>query len=149
VRFQELKKPVGKILGEFDMPVTDPVADFLTRVRNAISAKKRFVDVPSSNMKVGLAKILKNSKFIVDYNVTEDNKQNVIRIFLKYVKGESSITGLKRISTPGLRNYVDSDNIPRVLNGLGVAIISTSKGLLTDKEAKRAVVGGEVVCHIW
>jgi small subunit ribosomal protein S8 len=149
VRFQELKKPVGKILGEFDMPVTDPVADFLTRVRNAISAKKRFVDVPSSNMKVGLAKILKSSKFIVDYNVTEDNKQNVIRIFLKYVKGESSITGLKRISTPGLRNYVDSDNIPRVLNGLGVAIISTSKGLLTDKEAKRAVVGGEVVCHIW
>jgi small subunit ribosomal protein S8 len=149
VRFQELKKPVGKILGEFDMPVTDPVADFLTRVRNAISAKKRFVDVPSSNMKVGLAKILKNSKFIVDYNVTEDNKQNVIRIFLKYVKGESSITGLKRISTPGLRNYVDSDNIPRVLNGLGVAIISTSKGLLTDKEAKRAVVGGEVICHIW
>jgi small subunit ribosomal protein S8 len=149
VRFQELKKPVGKILGEFDMPVTDPVADFLTRVRNAISAKKRFVDVPSSNMKVGLAEILKNSKFIVDYNVTEDNKQNVIRIFLKYVKGESSITGLKRISTPGLRNYVDSDNIPRVLNGLGVAIISTSKGLLTDKEAKRATVGGEVICHIW
>jgi len=149
VRFQELKKPVGKILGEFDMPVTDPVADFLTRIRNAISAKKRFVDVPSSNMKVGLAEILKNSKFIVDYNVTEDNKQNVVRIFLKYVKGESSISGLKRISTPGLRNYVDSDNLPRVLNGLGVAIISTSKGLLTDKQAKRANVGGEVLCHIW
>ena len=131
------------------MPVTDPVADFLTRIRNAIGAKKRFVDIPSSNMKVGLAEILKSSKFIVDYNVTEDNKQNVIRIFLKYVNGESSISGLKRISTPGLRNYVDSDNIPRVLNGLGVAIISTSKGLLTGKQAKRAVVGGEVVCHIW
>lgn len=131
------------------MPVTDPVADFLTRIRNAIGAKKRFVDIPSSNMKVGLAKILKNSKFIVDYNVTEDNKQNVIRIFLKYVNGESSISGLKRISKPGLRNYVDSDNIPRVLNGLGVAIISTSKGLLTGKEAERAIVGGEVICHIW
>ena len=131
------------------MPVTDPVADFLTRIRNAITAKKRFVDVPSSNMKVGLAEILKNSKFIVDFNVTEDNKQNVVRIFLKYVNGESSISGLKRISTPGLRNYVDSDNLPRVLNGLGVAIISTSKGLLTDKEAKRANVGGEVLCHIW
>ena len=131
------------------MPVTDPVADFLTRIRNAIGAKKRFVDIPSSNMKVGLAEILKSSKFIVDYNVTEDNKQNVVRIFLKYVKGESSISGLKRISTPGLRNYVDSDNLPRVLNGLGVAIISTSNGLLTDKEAKRANVGGEVLCHIW
>ena len=131
------------------MPVTDPVADFLTRIRNANSAKKRFVDIPSSNLKVGLAEILKKSKFIVDFNVTEDNKQNVIRIFLKYVDGESSITGLKRISTPGLRNYVDSDNIPRVLNGLGIAIISTSKGLLTDKEAKAAVVGGEVLCHIW
>ena len=131
------------------MPVTDPVADFLTRIRNAIGAKKRFVDIPSSNMKVGLAVILKKSKFIVDYNVTEDNKQNVIRIFLKYINGQSSISGLKRISTPGLRNYVDSDNIPRVLNGLGVAIISTSKGLLTDKEAKRAVIGGEVICHVW
>ena len=131
------------------MPVTDPVADFLTRIRNAIGAKKRFVDIPSSNMKVGLAEILKKSKFIVDYNVTEDNKQNVVRIFLKYINGQSSISGLKRISTPGLRNYVNSDNIPRVLNGLGVAIISTSKGLLTDKEAKRAVIGGEVICHVW
>jgi len=131
------------------MPVTDPVADFLTRIRNAISAKKRFVDIPSSNMKVGLAEILKTSKFIVDYNVTEDNKQNVLRVFLKYVNGEPSISGLKRISTPGLRNYVDIDNIPRVLNGLGVAIISTPKGLLTDKQAKKANVGGEVICHIW
>ena len=131
------------------MPVTDPVADFLTRIRNAINAKKRFVDIPSSNLKVKLAEILKKSKFIVDFNVTEDNKQNVIRIFLKYVNGESSISGLKRISKPGLRNYVDSDNIPRELNGLGIAIISTSNGLLTDKEAKTAVVGGEVLCHVW
>ena len=131
------------------MPVTDPVADFLTRIRNAISAKKRFVDIPSTNLKVGLAEILKKSKFIVDYNITEDNKQNVIRIFLKYIDGESSISGLKRISTPGLRNYVDFENIPKVLNGLGIAIISTSKGLLTDKEAKKLAVGGEVICHIW
>jgi len=131
------------------MPVTDPVADFLTRIRNAISAKKRFVDIPSSNLKVGLAEILKKSKFIVDFNITEDNKQNVIRIFLKYIDGESSISGLKRISTPGLRNYVDFENIPKVLNGLGIAIISTSKGLLTDKEAKKLAVGGEVICHIW
>jgi len=131
------------------MPVTDPVADFLTRIRNAISAKKRFVDIPSSNLKVGLAEILKKSKFIVDFSITEDNKQNVIRIFLKYIDGESSISGLKRISTPGLRNYVDFENIPKVLNGLGIAIISTSKGLLTDKEAKKLAVGGEVICHIW
>jgi small subunit ribosomal protein S8 len=131
------------------MPVTDPVADFLTRIRNAISAKKRFVDIPSSNLKVGLAEILRKSKFIVDFNITEDNKQNVIRIFLKYIDGESSISGLKRISTPGLRNYVDFENIPKVLNGLGIAIISTSKGLLTDKEAKKLAVGGEVICHIW
>ncbi|PIQ10130.1 MAG: 30S ribosomal protein S8 [Ignavibacteriales bacterium CG18_big_fil_WC_8_21_14_2_50_31_20] len=131
------------------MPVTDPVADFLTRIRNAISAKKRFVDIPSSNLKVGLAEILKKSKFIVDYNIMEDNKQNVLRVFLKYVDGEPSISGLKRISTPGLRNYVDFENIPRVLNGLGIAIISTSKGLLTDKEAKKAAIGGEVICHIW
>jgi len=149
VKFLELKKPVGNLLGDYDMPVTDPVADFLTRIRNAINAKKRFVDIPSSNLKVKLAEILKKSKFIVDFNVTEDNKQNVIRIFLKYVNGESSISGLKRISKPGLRNYVDSDNIPRVLNGLGIAIISTSNGLLTDKEAKTAVVGGEVLCHVW
>jgi len=131
------------------MPVTDPVADFLTRIRNAISAKKRFVDIPSSNLKVGLSEILKKSKFIVDYNIMEDNKQNVLRVFLKYVDGEPSISGLKRISTPGLRNYVDFENIPRVLNGLGIAIISTSKGLLTDKEAKKAAIGGEVICHIW
>jgi len=131
------------------MPVTDPVADFLTRIRNAISAKKRFVDIPSSNLKVGLSEILKKSKFIVDYNIMEDNKQNVLRVFLKYVDGEPSISGLKRISTPGLRNYVDFENIPRVLNGLGIAIISTTKGLLTDKEAKKAAIGGEVICHIW
>ncbi len=131
------------------MPVTDPIADFLTRIRNAVKAQKRFVEMPSSNMKVKMAEILKDNHFIRDFNVIEDNKQNVIRIYLKYVDGESSITGLKRISKPGLRVYVGSDEIPRVLNGLGLAIISTSKGLLSDKEARKQAVGGEVVCHIW
>jgi len=131
------------------MPVTDPVADFLTRVRNAAKAKKRFVDIPASNMKKGIAEILKESKFIRDYNIIEDNKQNVIRVHLKYVDGKPSITGLKKISTPGLRRYVDKDNIPRVLNGLGIAIISTSQGLVTDKQARKAAIGGEVICHIW
>ena len=131
------------------MPVTDPIADFLTRIRNAIKARKRFVDIPSSNTKVRLAEILKDKKFIRDFNVVEDNKQNVVRIHLKYIDGTPSISGLKRISTPGLRRYVDKDNMPRVLNGLGIAIISTSKGLLTEKQARNESVGGEVLCHIW
>ena len=131
------------------MPVTDPIADYLTRIRNAVRAKKKFVDVPSSKMKLKITEILKDNYFIKDYNIIEDNKQNVIRIYLKYVDGESSITGLKRISTPGLRSYVNQDNIPRVLNGLGLAILSTSKGLLTDKQAKNESIGGEVICHVW
>ena len=131
------------------MAVTDPVADFLTRVRNSIRANKKFVDIPSSNMKVGIAEILKEQKFIKDYSVMEDNKQNVLRINLKYVDGISSISGLKRISTPGLRKYVDKENLPRVYNGLGIAILSTSKGLLTNNQAKQEAIGGEVICHIW
>jgi small subunit ribosomal protein S8 len=131
------------------MPVTDPIADYLTRVRNAVKANKKYVEMPSSNMKVGISEILKNNKFIKDYEVIEDNKQNVLKIYLQYVDGEPSIQGLKRISTPGLRQYVSKDEIPRVLNGLGIAIISTSKGLLTDKEARREGVGGEVICYIW
>ncbi len=131
------------------MPVTDPIADYLTRIRNSVRAKKKFVEVPSSKMKLKITEILKENYFIKDFNIIEDNKQNVIRIHLKYVDGESSITGLKRISTPGLRAYVNQDNIPRVLNGLGLAILSTSKGLLTDKQAKKESIGGEVICHIW
>ena len=131
------------------MPVTDPIADFLTRVRNALHAKKKFVDIPSSNMKLKMTEILKNSSFIKDFNIIEDNKQNVIRVHLKYKNGEPSISGLKKISTPGLRSYVGKDELPRVLNGLGLAILSTSKGLLTDKQAKVESVGGEVICHIW
>ena len=131
------------------MPVTDPIADFLTRIRNAVKAKKKFVDIPSSNMKKGLAEILKQTSFIKDYNIIEDTKQNTLRVHLKYIDGIPSISGLKKISRPGLKNYVSNDNLPRVLNGIGIAVISTSKGLLTDKQARKEAVGGEVICHIW
>lgn len=131
------------------MPATDPISDFLTRTRNAVKARKKYVDIPSSKMKISLAGILKANKFIRDYNVIEDNKQNVLRLHLQYVSGVSSITGIRRISTPGLRKYVNKDQLPRVLNGLGIAVLSTPKGLLTDKQAKRDSVGGEVICHVW
>jgi small subunit ribosomal protein S8 len=131
------------------MPATDPIADFLTRVRNAVKARKKYVEIPSSKMKIGLAEILKSQKFIKDYNVTEDNKQNILRVHLQYVNGVPSITGLKRISSPGLRTYVGSDEIPRVLGGLGISILSTPKGLKTDKQAKKESVGGELVCQVW
>jgi small subunit ribosomal protein S8 len=131
------------------MPVTDPISDLLTRIRNAAKAKKVRVDIPSSNMKKNLVEILKQQKFIEDYEVLEDKKQNVLRIKLKYYNGASAISGLKRISTPGLRVYKPADSLPRVLNGLGIAVISTSKGLMTDKEAKSKALGGEIVCHIW
>ncbi len=131
------------------MPVTDPNADFLTRIRNAIKARKKFVEMPSSKMKVRMAEILKENNFIKDLNVIEDSKQNILRIHLKYVDGTPSISGLKKISTPGLRQYVDKDHIPRVLNGLGIALISTSQGVMTDKQAKKNSIGGEVICHIW
>ncbi len=131
------------------MPVTDPIADFLTRIRNALHAKKKFVEIPSSNMKLKMTEILKENNFIKDFNVIEDSKQNIIRVHLKYKNGEPAITGLKKISTPGLRSYVGKEDLPRVLNGLGLAVLSTSKGLLTDKQAKIESVGGEVICHIW
>ncbi|MEW6194529.1 MAG: 30S ribosomal protein S8 [Bacteroidota bacterium] len=131
------------------MPVTDPIADFLTRIRNAVKARKRFVDIPSSKMKISLAEILKNNKFIRDYNVVEDNKQNILRVHLQYINGVPSITGIKRISTPGLHLYIGKDDLPKVLNGLGIAIVSTPKGLLTDRQARKEEVGGEVICHVW
>ncbi|MFA5803805.1 MAG: 30S ribosomal protein S8 [Melioribacteraceae bacterium] len=131
------------------MNTTDPIADFLTRIRNAVKAKKKFVDIPSSKMKISLAEILKNNKFIRDYNVVEDNKQNILRVHLQYINGTPSITGIKRISKPGLKSYVGKDELPRVLNGLGMAVLSTPKGLLTNKQAKKEAVGGEVVCHVW
>jgi small subunit ribosomal protein S8 len=131
------------------MAVTDPIADFLTRIRNASKARKIKVEIPSSKMKAGLAEILKKTGYIYDYKIDEDSKQNVISVLLKYSDGEPAINGLKRISKPGLRIYKKSDELPRVLNGLGTAVISTSKGLLTEKEARRQEAGGEVVCYIW
>jgi small subunit ribosomal protein S8 len=131
------------------MPVTDPISDFLLRIRNASKAKKLRVEIPASKMKQGLAEILKKESYIHDYSLVEDNKQNVIKIQLKYRDGSSAITGMKRISKPGLRIYKDATELPRVLNGLGTAIISTSKGLMTDKEARSQSAGGEVICYIW
>ncbi len=131
------------------MRVTDPISDFLTRIRNAAKAKKVVVEIPSSKMKLSLAEILKSNNFIDDYTIVEDNKQNVIRIHLRYHKGDPAISGLKRISTPGLRVYKNSNELPRVLNGLGIAVISTPKGLLTDKDARSKSLGGEVVCFVW
>ena len=131
------------------MPVTDPIADFLIRIRNASKAKKLRVDIPASKMKAGLAEILKNNGYIYDYQIVEDSKQNVITVVLKYTDGTPAISGMKKISKPGLRIYKRSTELPRVLNGLGTAVISTSKGLLTDKEARQQSVGGEVVCYIW
>jgi small subunit ribosomal protein S8 len=131
------------------MAVTDPISDFLTRIRNASKARKIKVEIPSSQMKAGLAEILKKNGYIYDYKIDEDSKQNVISVLLKYSDGVPAINGLKRISKPGLRIYKKSDELPRVLNGLGTAVISTSKGLLTEKEARRQDTGGEVVCYIW
>jgi small subunit ribosomal protein S8 len=131
------------------MSLVDPIADYLTRVRNAFRANKKYVEMPSSNMKVRISELLKENNFIKDFNVIEDEKQNTLRIHLQYVNGESSISGLERISKQGLRKFVSKDELPRVLNGLGIAIISTSKGLLTNQQAKKEQVGGEVICHIW
>lgn len=131
------------------MSVTDPISDFLTRVRNASKARKVRVEIPSSGLKKELAEILKRENYIHDYVIVEDNKQNLIRVHLKYNQGNPAISGLRRISKPGLRIYKGKDELPRVLNGLGTAVISTSKGLLTDKEARKQSVGGEVICYIW
>ncbi len=131
------------------MAVTDPIADLLTRIRNAVKAQKRRVDIPFSNQKKGIVEILKAQNFIVDYQIIEDDKQNVLRVFLRYTNGVSALSGLERISKPGLRIYSQKENLPRVLNGYGISIISTSKGLLTDKQARREAVGGEIICKIW
>ena len=132
------------------MSMTDPVADMLTRVRNACMAGHRKVDIPRSRMKQEIARILKERGFIHNYACVDDNRQGYLRLYLKYNEDEESvILGLQRESRPGLRRYVRKDGIPRVLNGLGVAILSTSRGILTDHEARQAGVGGEVICRIW
>ena len=132
------------------MTMTDPIADMLTRIRNANVVKHETVDVPASNMKKELSRILLEEGFIRGYDVIEDGKQGIIRIQLKYGQtGERVISGLKRISKPGMRDYADKHEVPRVLNGLGISIISTSKGILTDKQARKENVGGEVICYVW
>lgn len=132
------------------MTMTDPIADMLTRIRNANVVKHETVDVPASNMKKELSRILLEEGFIRGYDVIEDGKQGIIRIQLKYGQmSERVITGLKRISKPGMRVYAAKDEVPKVLNGLGISIISTSKGILTDKQARKANVGGEVICYVW
>jgi small subunit ribosomal protein S8 len=131
------------------MTMTDPVADYLTRLRNAIQAGHKKVDVPSSNLKRELTKLLASNKFIGNYTEVKESAQAVLRIQLKYNDGQPVIAGLKRVSKPGLRKYVDGESIPRVLGGLGIAVLSTSKGLMTDKQARLAKVGGEVLCEVW
>lgn len=129
---------------------TDPIADYLSRVRNAIMARKRVVQVPASGLKKDLTRILYDKGYILSYKVEEDGKQGVIKIALKYdpQTRRSAINRLERVSSPGLRQYKHSGELPRVLNGLGVAVISTSKGVLTDKEARQLGVGGEVICYV-
>ena len=132
------------------MQITDPVADMLTRIRNANTAKHESVDVPASNLKKAIAKILLDEGYIKSYEVVEDGTQGVIRIQLKYLAGkEKVISGLRRVSKPGLRVYAGADELPRVLKGLGIAIISTSKGVMTDRQARKENVGGEILAFIW
>lgn len=130
--------------------MTDPIADMLTRIRNGNNAKHKSVEIPASKMKNAIAQILLDEGFINGFNVTDDEKQGVITVDLKYGPNEERvISGLKRISKPGLRVYVKAGEVPKVLGGLGIAIISTSKGVLTDKDARKENVGGEVICYIW
>ena len=130
--------------------VTDPVADMLTRVRNGSLAEHEKVDIPSSRLKVRLAEILKEEGFIKNFRLIEDKRQGVLRIYLKYGPGqERVISGLRRVSKPGKRLYVGADRIPSVLGGMGVAILSTPRGVLTDRESRKAKVGGEVLCYVW
>jgi small subunit ribosomal protein S8 len=130
---------------------TDPIADFLTRIRNANSAQLKMVSIPSSNVKRAITEILFDQGYITNYKFEEDDKQGIIKIALKYNQSTKvpAITKLERASKPGLRKYCGADNLPRVLNGLGIAIISTSKGIITDKEAKNHNIGGEVLCYVY
>jgi len=143
-------KRVGHEKGVWDVPVTDPIADMLTRIRNSNTARQDRVDIPGSKVKRSIAEILKREGYIRDYAWIDDGRQGTIRIYLKYgPQRESVIHGLRRISKPGLRVYAKKDRVPRVLGGLGIAILSTPAGILTDKEARAKGVGGEVICYIW
>ena len=130
--------------------MTDPIADMLTRIRNGNDAKHDSVDIPASNIKKDLAEILLEEGFIKGFDVLDDAKQGIIRVDLKYgPNNEKVMSGIKRISKPGLRVYVKADEVPRVLGGLGIAIVSTSRGIMTDKEARKEGIGGEVICYVW
>ena len=132
------------------MSMSDPIADYLTRIRNAIMADKKWVDIPSSSLKIRISFVLKEEHFIRDYILIENQNQNTLRIFLNYDFDQNPVIhGIKRISKPGCRRYVERDNLPRVLNGMGIAILTTSKGVVSNKKAKNLKVGGEVLCHVW
>ena len=132
------------------MTMTDPIADYLTRIRNAAKAKKRRVDIPASNIKREITRILKRHRLIEDYLIIDDGKSGIIRILLKYTaQGDNVIEGLQRISRPGLRKYVDKESIPRVQNKIGISILTTSRGVMTGSRARRLGIGGEVRCYIW
>jgi len=132
------------------MSMTDPIADYLTRIRNAIKARHTKVDIPHSKLKEEITKLLLEYRYIQNFINIDDGKQGIIRVYLKYDEEENSvISALKRVSKPGLRKYVGANEIPRVLNNLGIAILSTSKGVVTDREARKFGVGGEVLCYIW
>jgi small subunit ribosomal protein S8 len=129
--------------------MSDVIADMLTRIRNANDAKHESVEIPASNMKKAIADILANEGYIKGYQIIDDNKQGIIKVTLKYVGKQKAITGLKRISKPGLRVYANCEDLPKVMNGLGIAIVSTSKGIMTDKKARKENVGGEILAFVW
>ena len=131
------------------MQMSDVIADMLTRIRNANDAKHESVEIPASNMKKAIADILANEGYIKGYQIIDDNKQGIIKVTLKYVGKQKAITGLKRVSKPGLRVYANCEDMPKVMNGLGIAIVSTSKGVMTDKKARSLNVGGEIIAFVW
>lgn len=128
---------------------TDPIADFLTRIRNAQMARHKVVEIPASNLKKEMTKILEDKGYILSHKFEDDGKQGVIKIALKYINNSPAIKKIQRVSTPGLRKYAGANDLPRVLNGLGIAILSTSKGVISDKEARKENVGGEVLCYVY
>ena len=128
---------------------TDPIADYLTRVRNAVAARHKVVEIPASNLKKEITKILEDKGYILSHKIEDDGKQGVIKIALKYVNNTPAIKKIQRVSSPGLRQYAGANELPRVLNGLGIAILSTSKGVISDKEARKENVGGEVLCYVY
>ncbi len=131
------------------MVMTDPIADMLTRIRNASQMRHEVVEMPASRIKLQMLEVLKNEGFINDVEYIEDNKQGILRVYLKYVKNERVIKGLKRISKPGLRVFAKNSELPKVLNGLGIAVISTSEGIMTDRDARQKQIGGEVLAYVW